>query len=251
MNTTLQYLGDIWTLNMTLAALVALPSGVIQGYAGFGGALVSVPFFVLLFGPVPGFAMVLIVMFLIQASLFPKAIGNANWKEIGPLAGASAVTMSIGILFLVSADPTFIKKGMGVFILAITLFMISGWKYTGAKRMPVGIATGAVAGGITGSFGVPAFPLSALYFHTSQSSTATIRANVLMALLCNLIVGIVGLTIQGIYDQTLVVRTLLVAPIFIGGAFLGQYLFSLAPVEWFKRLTYGILIVSAVTLLVF
>ena len=234
---------------MPLAALVALPAGAIQGYAGFGGALVSVPFFAILFGPVHGFAMVLIVMFLIQATLFPKAFAHADWKEITPLAGASAVTISLGILFLVSADPTFIKNGMGIFVLAITLFMMSGWKYTGTKRTQVGIATGAVAGSITGGFGVPAFPLSALYFHTSQSGTPVIRANVLMALVSNLIIGIVGLAIQGIYDQVLVVRTLLVAPIFIGGALLGQYLFSVAPVEWFKRVTYCILMLSAVTLL--
>ncbi len=234
---------------MTLAALVALPAGVIQGYAGFGGALVSVPFFAILFGPVYGFAMVLVVMFLIQATLSPKAFAHADWKEITPLAGANAITLSLGILFLVSADPTFIKKGMAIFVLAITLFMMSGWKYTGTKRTQVGVATGAVAGGITGGFGVPAFPLSALYFHTSQSATPTIRANVLIALICNLIVGIVGLAIQGIYDQTLVVRTLLVAPIFIGGAFIGQYLFSVAPVEWFRRVTYCILILSSVTLL--
>ena len=94
----------IWSFNLTVAALVAVPGGLIQGYAGCGGALISLPFFVLLFGPVTGFAMILIVMFLIQASLFPKAVTKADWKEICPLAGASAITMSLGILFLVEYD---------------------------------------------------------------------------------------------------------------------------------------------------
>ena len=70
----------------------------------------------LLFGPVTGFTMILIVMFLVQASLIPKAVAQADWKEICPLAGASAITMSLGILFLVTTDPTFIKKGVGVLL---------------------------------------------------------------------------------------------------------------------------------------
>ena len=250
MNELVHYLNEIWTFNLTVAALVAVPGGLIQGYAGFGGALISLPFFVLLFGPVTGFAMILIVMFLIQASLIPKAVAEADWKEICPLAGASAITMSLGILFLVTADPTFIKKGMGVFIILITLFMISGWRYTGKRRYAVGITTGAIAGGITGSFGVAAFPLSALYFHSSSSGLETIRANVLMALASNLVVAILGLAIQGIYPPTLIARALVIAPIFVCGAFFGQYLFNYAPVNWFKPVVYIILILSAIALLI-
>ena len=194
--------------------------------------------------------MILIVMFLIQASLIPKAAPKADWKEICPLAGASAITMSLGILFLVTADPTFIKKGMGVFIILIALFMISGWSYKGKKRYLVGITTGAIAGGITGGFGVAAFPLSGLYFHSSSSRQETIRGNVLMALASNLVIAIVGLSIQGIYQPTLITRALVIAPIFVCSAFLGQFLFNYAPVNWFKPVIYTILILSAITLLI-
>ncbi len=249
MNELLIYLSGIWNINMTLAAFVAIPSGVIQGYAGFGGALVSLPFFVILFGPVSGFAMILIVMFLIQATLFPRAVAKADWKEIFPLAGASAVTLSLGLLFLVTADPNFIKKGMGIFIILITLFMISGWRYKGNRRCAVGVTTGAIAGGITGSFGVAAFPLSALYFYSSSSGIEIIRANVLMALVSNLIVAISGLAIQGIYQETLIARAFIIAPIFIISAILGQYLYGYAPVRWFRPAVYAILILSAVSLL--
>ena len=48
MNELVHYLNEIWTFNLTVAALVAVPGGLIQGYAGFGGALISLPFFVLL-----------------------------------------------------------------------------------------------------------------------------------------------------------------------------------------------------------
>jgi hypothetical protein len=38
-------------MNVLLAACLALPSGTLQGYAGFGGALFAARFFASLFGP--------------------------------------------------------------------------------------------------------------------------------------------------------------------------------------------------------
>ena len=129
-------------------------------------------------------SILVIVMLTGQLQFFSRAAKKADWKAVIPVAGSSSTTMSLGILFLVSADQTFIRHGMGVFILLITVFMMFGYQYTGKRRILVGVVTGSVAGGITGSFGVPAFPLAAIYFHNSASTPEIIRANVLMALCC-------------------------------------------------------------------
>jgi uncharacterized membrane protein YfcA len=249
MDSLLQNFDDVWTLSLLLAACVALPSGIIQGYAGFGGALFAVPLFAILFGPVAAFCIVVILMLVGQIQVFSKVVKIADWKEVAPIAGPSIITLSLGITFLVAADPAFIQRGMGVFILLITVFLMYGYRYTGRRRALVGVATGSVAGGITGSFGVPAFPLSALYFHSSASAPDIIRANVLTALLCNLIVGIIGLTLQGAYTEAIVMRAILVYPIFTVGIYVGQYLFRIAPADWFKKVTYAVLIVTALILL--
>jgi uncharacterized membrane protein YfcA len=241
----------IWTFNLLLAAFVAIPSGLIQGYAGFGGALVAIPFFAVLFGPITGFAIVLFIVAFGQGTLFFSASKKADWKEVGPVSAASAITISCGILFLVSADPIVLRKGMAVFILLITAFMMSGWNYSGKHNLFSGVITGAVSGVITGSFGVPGFPLQVMYFHTSNSSLDIKRANVLTAMACGAIVAICGLIIQGAYTKILFSQALIIAPIFIIGAKLGEYFYKVAPAEWFKKITYGILILTALTLLIF
>lgn len=245
----MQSLTDAWALSMLIAACIALPSGTIQGYAGFGGALFAAPLFALLFGPVTGFSMIVILMLVSQLQLFSKAVRKADWKEVAPIAGSSAITMTLGLFFLVSADPSFIRRGMGVLILLITIFMIFGYRYTGKRRATVGVATGSVAGAITGSFGVPAFPLSAIYFHNSSLAPEIIRANVLAALLCTLAVSIIGLSLHGVYDSSVIVRAALLAPIFAIGVYFGQYLFRKVPVDWFKKVTYGVLICTALMML--
>ena len=249
MDTLLRILSDVWAPELLLAVCIALPSGIIQGYAGFGGALFAVPLFAILFGPVTGFSIMVILMLVGQLQLFSKAVKKADWKEVVPVAVPSSVAMSLGILFLVSADPSFIRRGMGVFVMLITVFMMFGYRYAGERRTLVGVATGSVAGGITGSFGVPAFPLSAIYFHNSSLAPEIIRANVLTALCCTLIVSIVGLGLQGVYDGAILMRAVLLGPIFTAGIYLGQHLFRIAPADWFRKVTYAVLICTALILL--
>ncbi len=234
---------------MLLAACLALPSGIIQGYAGFGGALFAAPLFALLLGPVTGFSILVILMLFSQAPLYPEALRKADWKEVAPLAVSSAVTMPLGVSFFVAADPTFIRRGMGVLILLITIVMMFGYRYAGKRRILVGIATGAAAGAISGFFGVPAFPLSVIYLHNSGHSPGAIRANVLAAICCILTVYLIMLGLNGIYNVSLLIQAAILTPVFTVGVYLGQYLFRIAPADWFKNITYAILICTALIMM--
>ena len=64
----------------------------------------------------------------------------------------------------------------------------------------------------------------------------------------SVLVAIFGLIIQVVYTVTMLSRALIIAPIFIIGAKVGEYLYQISPVEWLKRVTYGILIFTSVTL---
>ncbi|MDC0196165.1 sulfite exporter TauE/SafE family protein [Gammaproteobacteria bacterium] len=244
-------LSDVLSFNLILAAFAVFPSGIIQGYAGFGGALVAVPFLAVLFDPVTGFAMILFVVLFGQGTHFLTATKSADWNEVGPVAAASAFTMTIGILFLVASDPIFLRKCMGVIIFLITLLMASNWNYTGKRGLTSKLFTGGFSGAITGGFGVPGFPLQVMYFHSSTSTVEMKRANVLAALACGVMVAIMGLFVQNIYTQEMLIRGAIIAPTFIMGAKLGEMIFKVAPADWFQKVTYLILLITALMLFVF
>jgi uncharacterized membrane protein YfcA len=246
----LQIFGDVWTVSFLVAACVAVPSGIIQGYAGFGGALFAAPLFALLFGPVTGFSILVILMLFSQAALFPEALRKADWKEVAPVAVSAAVMMPLGVSFFVAADPTFIRRGMGVLILLITIVMMFGYRYAGKRRTLVGIGTGTASGAISGFFGVPAFPLSAIYLHNSSLAPGAIRANVLAAIICTLTVYLIVLSVKGIYNRPILTHSFALLPIFTAGIYFGRHLFRIAPADWFKKVTYGILIATALIMLV-
>jgi len=240
---------DLLTMNLLLAACLALPSGILQGYAGFGGALFASPFFALLFGPSTGFSILVILMLFSQAPLFPEALRKADWKEFAPPSIAAAITMPLGVAFLVAADPTFIRRGMGALILLVTFVMMLGYRYSGKRRIWVGFGTGGAAGAISGFFGVPAFPLAAIYLHHADRSPGEIRANVLAAICCTLTVYLIVLSLNGAYNPSVLLHAAILTPIFTAGVYLGQYLFRVAPTEWFKKVTYGILICTALLMM--
>ena len=140
---------------------------------------------------------------------------------------------------------------MAIFILFITGFMMSGWNYSGKRSIFSGIFTGAISGGITGCFGVPGFPLQVMYFQASPEKVEIKRANVLAAMACAALVAIFGLIVQGVYTETMLLRALIITPIFMIGTKLGDYFYKISPAEWFKKATYGILIFTALTLFIF
>jgi len=139
---------------------------------------------------------------------------------------------------------------MGVLILLITVVMIFDYRYSGKRRTLVGVATGSVSGAISGFFGVPAFPLAAIYLHSSSLAPAAIRVNILAAICCTLMVYLIVLSLHGAYNATIAMRAALLAPIFTLGVFSGQYLFRIAPADCFKKVTYAVLICTALVLLV-
>jgi len=111
--------------------------------------------------------------------------------------------------------------------------------------MLVGVMTGSVTGAISGFFGVPAFPLTAIYLHNAVLAPRVIRANVLSAICCTLSIYLIVLSLHGVYDASIIIRAALLTPIFAAGVYCGKYLFRIAPVEWFKKATYAILICTA------
>ena len=82
--------------------------------------------------------------------------------------------------------------------------MMFGYRYRGKRPTLAGLATGSVAGAISGCFGVPAFPLSAIYLYNSDLAPVATRANVLAEICCTTMVYLIVLILHGVYNATIV-----------------------------------------------
>ena len=157
-------LPDFTHLQFFLTCLVAFGGGVIRGYTGFAGALLLLPGFVLIMGPLPALNVVIISGMIGQLIILPNAIKRAQKNTVLSFGGGLFLGVYLGLNFLFQREITDITFFMGIFIMIATLILVSGWKYKGPINILTSCGFGSGIGFFAGFFGVPTGPLTGLFF---------------------------------------------------------------------------------------
>ena len=229
------------TLNaeLALAAAIAVFSGVIHGYTGFGAALLMVPLFTLLFGPVEAVAI------FGSAQLYPGAARNARWRELLPISIAIIIFSPLGVFILFNLDPELIRRAMGGFVFLAALILMSGWVYRGPRGIFASAVAGGLAGGISGATGVGGPPL-ALYFLSAPQPIEVQRANIVIAVAVVIAIVLVSLIFAGGFSTETLLRAVILTPAYVFGTWSGSRLFMIAPKEYFRRVALWLLLATGV-----
>lgn len=241
---------EIMDLTLLIGIMLALGASALTAYAGFGGALVMVPLFTFLIGPVQAVAVMVICSVVALLHVVPSLIRNIRWSEVVPVFLGLLISATIGSQYLVMADPETIRLGMGIFILVCATVLILDFRYAGPRGTLPSLAVGALTGGITGGFGVPAGPVMVVYYLAASEPPAVQRANIMFSIWLLLSIMLTNLLARDAIETTTFMRSIFIAPASILGAMLGQYMFKLAPVTWFKSFAHWLLIAIGVSLLV-
>ncbi|MBT3550822.1 MAG: sulfite exporter TauE/SafE family protein [Rhodospirillaceae bacterium] len=235
---------EILDIGLLAGSLAAIASGLIQGYSGFAGALIIVPVLAVVFSPIEAIAITVVAGLAGNIVLTRDAAKSANWREVGAVSVAIAITVPVGLLFLVSAEPTIIRRGMGVFILLAAFVLMSGWTYKGARGLISSTGVGLVSGLIIGAFGVPSGPVFVVYFLSAPVPVAVQRANIIMTVSVTLTIMMIGLIVEGVYGAETVARSAIIAPLYLIAAHFGKVLFLTVPATWFNKVAYTLLLAS-------
>ncbi|MFT5182160.1 MAG: putative membrane protein YfcA [Alphaproteobacteria bacterium] len=236
--------------DLLLAALIAALSGVIHGYTGFGAALVLVPLFTLLFGPVEAIAVSVVIGMIGSAQLYPGAVRNARWRELLPVCGAIIICTPVGVLALVNLDAEIIRRAMGAFVFLAASVLISGWVYRGPRGIFASAVAGGLAGSITGATGVGGPPL-ALYFLAAPQPVEVQRANIVIAIGAVIIMVLGSLFFAGGVGAGTLQHAIILAPAYVLGTWSGSRLFRIAPKEYFRRVALWLLLATGIGVLFF
>ena len=240
---------SVLTTDLALAAAVAVISGIVHGYTGFGGALVMVPLLSLLYGPVEAIAVVVISALLGSAHVYAGAARHALWRELGPLSAAIVVATPLGVAVLFAADPEWIRRTIGVFVLLSALLIMSGWVYRGRRGMVASGIAGALCGGITGVAGVGGPPI-VVYFLAAPEAAHVQRANIIISIGVVAVVTLVTLALGGAIETATMVRGVVIAPFYLVGFWTGSRLFAIAPAELYRKVALWLLIATGLSVIV-
>lgn len=243
-------IGDVIDIHLAYGFGIALLASMMTAYAGFGGALVMVPLFTFLFGPVQAIGLMGICGMIGQGHLVASQTRYVRWSEAAPVCLAMLVAIGLGTHFLVSANPKTIRIGIGMFVLISAAVLMSNIRYRGPRGPVPSVMVGLVTGGIMGGFGVPAGPVLVVYYLAGSDSPPVQRANILISAYLMIVLALAGLALRNAIETETLLRAVFIAPGSILGAILGRILFRIAPAAWFRPVAYGLLIAIGISAIV-
>ena len=240
---------EIFDAFLYLSFFIAFLASALTAYVGFGGALIMVPLYTFLFGPINAIAITTMCSLVSLSPIVLKLIRNIEWTQLLPLSAGIIISNILGIVFLTSADPTIVSLGIGVFVLVSGFILMSNFSYKGPRGSGVSAFVGLICGSVMGGFGVPSGPILVVYFLAAPISVITQRANILFPIWLMCLVTSVSLWANDVVEQETLFRALFILPFSIAGASLGSYIFKKAPVSWFKAVANWLLIAIGTSLL--
>ncbi len=243
-------LADILTWQGLLALVTVVAAGIVRGFTGFGSALVMVPVMALLWSPAEAVTTALGLGFVGSFQLVPRALPQARWRDLGPMAGATLLFTPLGTMILIGVEADLVRKIIAALILAITLVMLRGWQYRGPRGPLPSFAAGATGAVINGVAAIGG-PAAVIYLMSLKEDVATQRANIVIQVSLMGVIGLSYLTLAGqVAGRDLLHIAALAVPMLIG-TWTGGRLFLHLPAAAFRKIVMWVLVVVSVTILVF
>lgn len=236
-------MSELLDSSFVFAAIATLAAGVSRGMLGFGAALIVVPALVVLYGPIE--AVVVMSFIEVPATLFllPTTLRESNWSWVTPIGLGSLVTIPLGAWLLVQLDPDLTRRIIAAIVVILGLALASGWRYTGAGGLTLRTAVGALSGFIGGLANVGG-PIVVVFLLATNSAAGAVRAGIMAFFSFSTAFRLVVYGSLGVYSVHLFTLSVLLAPVYLIGIWLGANAFSRLPETYFRRLAIGVVIIT-------
>jgi uncharacterized protein len=237
------------TLAWVAGALVIFLASFVMGLTGFGIALVAMAFLPWIMSPVTAivvltlYALVfsVVVAFQLRRDLTPRALIDLL---IGTVAGTP-----IGVWGLASLPVSAINRLIGLVLVLVVVLEFRGVMPSHLVGRWWGLATGFLAGVIGGAVGTPGPPVI-VYATTQGWGPRTMKANTMAFFVANQGAILLGYWWAGLLTrETADVAAAFALPA-LAGVGAGVALFGRLDPVVFRRIVFGMLLVSGLVLLV-
>ncbi|MET0811949.1 MAG: sulfite exporter TauE/SafE family protein [Microbacterium sp.] len=244
---------DLGALAWALLAVAAVVVGISKtGIPGAGTIAVAIFAAVLPAKASTGTILLLLIVADVFAVITYRR--HANWRALWRLVPAVAVGVLLGVGFLAVVDDLWVKRTIGVILIAvIAITLWRRYRPTPSERPPGGRAAAAVYGGLGGFTTMvanAAGPVMSMYFLAARFpvkeflGTAAWFFAIVNIAKVPFSIGLGLITVPGLLID------LVLVPLVVGGALLGRWIASRVDQVLFERLVILFTIVGAVYLLV-
>lgn len=238
---------------LEISELIIILSAILAGFfvqtiTGFAANLLMLPILLFVFELPEAIAFVSIYFALFSIVLVCKNWQNVNWRIVIKLGVGIIVGTSIGVKLLTIAEPVFLKRVLGAFILAYAI-------YTGTKHRTLPKFPGAalVLGGLSGFFSglfASGGAIAVAYIFNEVKKKEVLRATIIGALTVTNLYRLPALIYGDILTNEIWVKAAYALPAFGLAIWLGHKAHRKIDEEQFKKLILILLVVSAIVLLI-
>ena len=245
---------ELTIIQFALLALITFFAAITQSITGFGFALLTLPFYVLILDVQSAFQLTLISTFIITIILVPFVYKYTPIKTCKHIILGSLFGFPLGFLLLNYATTTSIQLFVSLVIFSALLIpylskkqLLSNSDNKRSSALNTGLY-GFVSGMMATSIAVPG-PSLALYAQNNSLRKHETRAMIFIVFMFSYGTAIIiQLFMNGIFDTTLGSLVYVLMPAIIG-TFLGNKISGNIPDKMFRKLVSLILILTATYML--
>lgn len=224
---------------------VIFVAALVQASTGFGFAIMSVPLLLLLYDAHYAVSLANLLSLVSAVSMLPKVRNSINRDILKRWFVGSLMGLPLGGFLFYFVAIAWLKILIAITIVVFTLMLILH------VTLPLGSGRriGAISGLMTSSIGMPGPPI-VLYLASKNAEKGAFRATSI-AYYC--LVYPIGLLIQfftGHFSTDLIYTGVLMIPAVFLGQAIGSIVHHKINHQWFVRITYALLLATAVNVLI-
>jgi uncharacterized membrane protein YfcA len=228
-----------------LVALVVLVAGLMRGFAGFGSAMIYMPFAAAAVPAVWALQAMLVFDTAGTLPLLRRAGRDADRGDLVRMSIGALICAPFGLFLLARIDPAPFSWLLSVIILVLLAALASGWRYRGRLRRRWVVGVGGLGGFLSGLTGLAGPPVI-MFYMSRPLAPAMIRANILIYLFLADLLTLIVMLIGGLIEAVPLALGVLLWPIYMGGGMIGARLFNPAHERLYRMTAYVLIFAAAV-----
>ena len=227
--------------------LILFISSFMQGFAGLGFALVSVPLLSIFMDVKTAISLSALSGFLINIFLFIQFKEHVRVFELKSLIIGSIVGIPFGVLFLSHANASMIKTTLGIIIIGFAVLSLFQFIKQHGLHDRWGYLFGLISGLLGGAFNTNGPPV-VIYFCMKGWDKNKQKGSISAFFLVSSIIIVTAHIITGISTKSLLFDYLTYIPFVLIGLLLGNYFFGKVSTEFFNKFLLYILLIIGLSM---
>ncbi len=233
-------IGDFaWILFGTVLA------GLVKGFAGFGTAMVFLPFAGAVLSPIGAITVLIIMELIAPIPLIPRTAKDCDAADLARLGTGVLAGLPVGVYVLTHLPAEVFRYAVTLLTLLMLVVIVLGVRFRGELTRSLVYGSGGIGGFMAGAVGLPGPPVILVYL-ASPLPAVTIRANLFLYLLIADVLLLLIFAIQDILRLQPVLIGVAVTAVYFAGIAAGAKAFRPEKEKEYRIVAYLVIAGSAI-----